>query len=406
MACAVTDLSQVPDRFADRKETGAGLSVLIYSPQLMPAVQHYVREHALRLRRYRPVLAGRRRIDGIAFDDFPHFVFPRTASGRIREMSYLLAGFDRSLVSFIKREGIRLIHAHFGPGGAEILPIATRLGIPLVVTFHGWDVKFGIETRARMSAYERLYRRRLPQLFRRVERVICVSKRLQERAVAMGCPPDKVQTNYLGVDSTFFDGNRGRVDPQSILFVGRLVKQKGAHLLIEAMDLLRRRGVKAHLTVAGEGPEEKRLRTMAAQREVQARFLGRRSSVEIRELLRTAAVLCLPSTTAEGDLPEALGLVILEAQAMRVPVVATRNGGIPEAMEDGATGLLVDEHSADGLAEALAVVLSDGALNREFGDRARLFVCERFDIARCYRNLEAIYDSVLPSEKTEEQAAY
>ena len=326
---------------------------------------------------------------------FPTFVFPETLSGRVREMGYLVAGFDQALISFIRRQRIRLIHAHFGPGGTEILPIAASLGIPMVVTFHGWDVKLGAEAKVRMSAYERLYRRRLPQLFRTADRVICVSKSWHERVLALGCPREKVLTNYLGVDSAFFDGRRGPVDPASVLFVGRLVRRKGVHTLIEAMSLLRSRGLEAHLTVAGEGPEEDRLRTLACDLGLPVRFLGRRTSAEVRELLRTAAVLCAPSTTADGEVPEALGLVVLEAQAMRVPVVATRNGGIPEAMEDGQTGLLVEQDSPSCLAESLAIVLGNVELNREFGEKARAFVCEYFDIARCYRNLENIYDSIV-----------
>lgn len=373
----------------------ASPGVLIYAPQLLPAGQHYIREHALRLRRYRPVLAGRRQVAGIPLENFPHFLFPETVPGRMRETGYLLAGYDGGLASFIRQHRIRLIHAHFGPGGTEILGIAVRMKIPLVVTFHGWDVKAGSQTGVRMSAYERLYRRRLPKLYHAASQIICVSRSLENRAVAMGCPADKVCTKYLGVDSAFFDGDRGPVDPASILFVGRLVKLKGVHTLIEAMSLLRSRNRSVHLTVVGEGPEGEKLKRMAEERRVEVRFVGRRSPGEIRELLRSAAVLCAPSTTAEGELPEALGLVLLEAQAMGVPVVATRNGGIPEAMEEGRTGLLAEVNSPAGVAEALEKLLSDPSLNREFGERARAFVSGRFDIVRCYQDLESLYDRIL-----------
>ena len=93
-------------------------------------------------------------------------------------------------------------------------------------------------------------------------------------------------------------------------------------------------------------------------------------------------------------MPEALGLVLLEAQAMGVPVVATRNGGIPEAMEDGRTGYLVDQDSPTDLAGALATLLDNEMLNRSFGRNARAFVCDRFDIDRCYHALEALYGRI------------
>jgi colanic acid/amylovoran biosynthesis glycosyltransferase len=298
--------------------------VLIYTPHLLSTVQHYVREHAVRLRRYRPVLAGRRRVEGTRVDDFPTFTFE---TGHI-------------------------------------------------------------------SPYERLYRRRLPRLLRQSTEVISVSRSWRDRIVMLGCPPEKVRTNYLGVDSTFFDGARSQFDPLSIIFVGRLVRRKGAHILLEGLRLLHGRGVDARLTIVGEGPESDQLKRTAAEKSLPVRFLGRRSPAEIRELLRQAAVLCAPSTTAGGEVPEALGLVLLEAQAMSVPVVATRNGGIPETLEDGRTGYLVDEESPAALAGALETLLGNEPLNRSFGQRARAFVCERFDIDQCYRALEDLYDGL------------
>ena len=369
--------------------------VLIYSPQLLPTVQHYVREHAFRLRRYRPVLAGRRRVEGTPLGDIESFTFPSGTMGRLRELNFLLTGFDSALASFIRHHRIELIHAHFGPGGTEIIGTAVRLAIPLVVTFHGWDVKLGAEASAPMSLYERLYRRRLPRLFRDAKKVICVSASWRSRVLALGCPPEKAHTNYLGVDSTFFDGIRHSHRPASILYVGRLVRRKGVHTLLEALQRLRVSIPGVHLTIVGEGPEQIQLEKAVHEFDLPVRFLGKRNSTEIRELLRTSAVLCAPSTTDGRAVPEALGLVVLEAQAMSVPVVATRNGGIPEAMEDGQTGLLVDEESPTALADALAKLLESHAMNRAFGERARSFVCDRFDIARCYRALEDIYDDIM-----------
>jgi glycosyltransferase involved in cell wall biosynthesis len=351
-----------------------------------------VREHAARLRRYRPVLAGRRRVEGTPIDGFPNFTFETGIGARLREFRFLMGGSDAALTAFVKRHRIRLIHAHFGPGGMEIMPVAARLGIPLFVTFHGWDVKLGAETQARMSPYERLYRWRLPLLLRQASAVICVSNSWRDRVLELGCPPEKVHTNYLGLDSHFFDGVRGLFDPMSIVYVGRLVRRKGVHTLLDAVRLLRDRHVDANLTIVGEGPESDQLRSQAAELNLPIRFLGKKSPVEVRKLLREAAVLCAPSTTAGGEVPEALGLVLLEAQAMSVPVVATRNGGIPETLEDGNTGFLVDQDSPSALATSLAKLLGNEALNRSFGQRARAFVCDRFDIDRCYRSLEKLYD--------------
>jgi colanic acid/amylovoran biosynthesis glycosyltransferase len=366
--------------------------VLIYAPHLLPAGQHYVREHALRLQRYRPALAGRRRVAGTSIADLPNFTLGLASTG-FREFHFLLTGNDRELSSFVRRHKIKLIHAHFGPGGVEIMPLASHLRIPLVVTFHGWDVKLGNEN-ARTSAYERLYRWRLPRLFQQTSAVVCVSHAWRDRLITLGCPPEKVHTNYLGVDSNFFDGVRGEFDPSAIVYVGRLIFRKGVHTLLEALRELRRRQIPAHLTVVGDGPERPRLQQFVIDHNLPVRFLGPKTLHEIRELLRGAAVLCAPSTTVGDVSPEALGLVLLEAQAMSVPVVATRNGGMPETLLHGRTGFVVDPGSGTALANPLATLLSDPALNRSFGQNARAFVCDHFDIARCYHALEDLYDSL------------
>ncbi len=182
--------------------------------------------------------------------------------------------------------------------------------------------------------------------------------------------------------------------PCLIIFVGRLIRLKGVHVLLEALRILRDQGLDAHLDIVGEGPESTQLQKTADEQSLPVRFLGNKTAGEIRELLRRAAVLCAPSTTAGGQMPEALGLVLLEAQAMGVPVVGTRNGGIPETLEEGLTGYLVEEESPVALAGALARLLGKEALNRSFGQRARAFVSERFDINRSYSVLEELYDRI------------
>jgi colanic acid/amylovoran biosynthesis glycosyltransferase len=370
--------------------------VLIYTPHLLSTVQHYVREHAARLQRYRPVLAGRRRVEGTSVDAFPSFTFQAGPFGRVRELSFLLTGTDPALTAFVRRHRIRLIHAHFGTGGVEIMSMAGRLGIPLVVTFHGWDLKSAEELGPHISPYERLYRRRLPRLLRQASEIISVSQSWSDRLLTLGCPPEKVHTNYLGVDNSFFDGVRGQFDPMAIIFVGRLVRRKGVHTLLESLGILRDRRVDAHLTVVGEGPELSRLQRTAAEQNLPVRFLGKKTPTEIRDLLRQVAVLCAPSTATGGEMSEALGLVLLEAQAMSVPVVGTRNGGIAETLQDSLTGYLVDQESPSSLADGLARLLGNENQNhnRQLGQRARAFVCDRFDINQCYRALEEIYDRI------------
>jgi colanic acid/amylovoran biosynthesis glycosyltransferase len=368
--------------------------VLIYTPHLLPPGQHYVREHALRLQRYSAVLAGRRSVDGMPLDPIPSFTIGSNFRRRLREFHFLLTGGDSTLAAFAQRHNVQLIHAHFGPGGAEIMGVAERLQIPLIVTFHGWDAKLPTEIGPRITTYERLYRWRLPQLLRQASAMVCVSHSWRERLLAWGCPPERVHTNYLGVDCQFFDGLRGSFESKSILYVGRLIPQKGVHILLEAMRILRDRGVAAHLSIIGNGPQREALEKIAAEQNLAVHFLGHKPLSQIRELLRSTAVLCAPSITAGGLPAEAFGLVLLEAQAMSVPVVGTDNGGIPETLQHGRTGLLVAQNSPHELADALAMLIENESLNRSFGENARTFALRNFDITLWYRKLEDLYDRV------------
>jgi len=111
----------------------------------------------------------------------------------------------------------------------------------------------------------------------------------------------------------------------------------------------------------------------------------------VRRLLQGACALILPSVTAQNGDAEGLGIVLLEAAATGVPVVATRHGGIPEAIAEGDSGLLVPERNSDALAEAIDELLNDGARQARMGESARRFVCEQFDIHKQCSQLETLY---------------
>ncbi len=176
-------------------------------------------------------------------------------------------------------------------------------------------------------------------------------------------------------------------DPASetVLFVGRLRTRKAAAVLVEAFAAVVRERPRARLVLLGDGEQRTALAAQIAR-------LGLSASVELAgavpraataEWLRRADVFCLPSTY------EGFPLAILEAMAEGLPVVATRVAGIPEAVEDGASGLLVPPEDDQALAAALLVLLSDPARRRAFGASGRALLAERFAIdSVCARHLE------------------
>ncbi|MGE0384293.1 MAG: glycosyltransferase family 4 protein [Gammaproteobacteria bacterium] len=141
-------------------------------------------------------------------------------------------------------------------------------------------------------------------------------------------------------------------DPAQVLYVGRLAADKGVIHLLEAM----RRCPQAALTVVGDGPERPRLEA-AARGMVNVRFAGRCDPDEVPAYMARAGMLVLPSLRNEG-LPN----VVLEAMAAGVPVIASRNAGIPDLISDRETGLLVEPGDADGLARGIGSLVADSGL--------------------------------------------
>jgi glycosyltransferase involved in cell wall biosynthesis len=309
-----------------------------------------------------------------------------------------LGAFDRAL---FRHSGVlppqpdlralrpRLLHAHFGRGGALALPIARALGIPLVVTFHGGDATK--ETHYRPRLVPQIYARRLAALQQYAALFVCVSEFVRDRLLARGFPPEKLEIIYQGVDQR---GNIDAAPPEEpeadpyILFVGRFVEKKGVSHLIEAMRLLESRGSSVRLVLIGDGPLGQKLRDQAHGLERVA-FLGWLPNAEVRRRMRGALALCVPSVTGrEGD-AEGLPTVIFEAMAEGAPVVGSRHAGIVEAVEHGRTGLIVPEGDVPALADALDRMIVCPELRRRFGAAGRAAAAERFSAIRQSRRLES-----------------
>jgi glycosyltransferase involved in cell wall biosynthesis len=159
-----------------------------------------------------------------------------------------------------------------------------------------------------------------------------------------------------------------------LLFVGRLRIRKGVEVLLEALSDLRSRHPGARLRIAGDGEHRERLERRAAELELGEAvvFLGTCDAGRVRRLLAGAAALVVPS------IYEGMPLVVLEAMAAGVPVVASAVSGIPEVVVDGETGWLVPPEDPRALAAALEAVLTRPEEARRRGEAGRLRVDERF----------------------------
>jgi glycosyltransferase involved in cell wall biosynthesis len=198
-----------------------------------------------------------------------------------------------------------------------------------------------------------------------------------------------------GVEPARYGANPRTAFGQNVLFVGRLAAVKGVPLLLEDFARVCADHPGARLTLVGDGPEraslQARARTLGLEDTVD--FAGYRTQDEVAALLDAADMLVLPSF-AEG-----LPVVLMEALASRIPVIATPVAGVSELVRDGVTGLLVPPGDVDGLTNALDRLLGDPELCHRLGEAGRRAVGERHDVAREAANLFALFLDSPPHEK-------
>jgi len=193
---------------------------------------------------------------------------------------------------------------------------------------------------------------------------------------------------YNGVDADEFAGIAPFAHPRPyILSAGRLVETKGGRILIEAFALARARGADCDLIIAGGGPEEKRLRGLAADLDIASHvhFVGAVGRARLGALYQGCALFVFPS------IQEASGLVALEAMSCSRAVVATRVGGIPETVVDGETGLLTRVADPVDLADKLVALLNDPAPAAAMGRRGRARAVAEFTWQRVAARYLAAY---------------
>ena len=377
--------------------------MLVYRDRIVPRSEaHFLRRLYIGFERLNPVWIGRHRGDGIGDLGVEPLFLGRSGIVGVLDRGLFKHVGKLPPVPDLRALNPRLVHAHFGRGGALALPIARKLGLPLVVTFHGGDATK--DKHYRRGLLPTIYQQRLAALQREAALIICVSDFIRDRLLARGFPAEKLLVHRYGVE---LDANEDAPTSEAaqpyFLFAGRFVEKKGVGFLIEAMRQLETEGKDVRLKLVGDGPIAGELKRAAADlRNVE--FLGWRPNQELCRWMRGALAVCVPSVeTAEGD-AEGLPNVVLEAMAAGAPVIATHHAGIGEAVEDGRTGLLVPPGDSVALATALRRLVDEPETARAMGGKARRVALEKFDAMAQSRRLESILLDVIASGAKQSRA--
>ena len=293
------------------------------------------------------------------------------------------------LCGVLGRRDADLLHVYFGHTGVHLLPFIRNWPKPSVVSFHGMDIM--------LRNNEPGYNNRLRELLGVLPLVMARSKSLAARLEELGADASKIRINRTGIPLGDFPycERRAPADGRWILAQAcRFIEKKGLPDTLEAFAAFREKFHGARLILAGEGPMEGSLRDKCSRLGIEGSvdFPGFLDANALADLYRRAHVLLHPSiTTGRGD-QEGIPNALLEAMATGLPVVATRHGGIPEAVRDEIDGFLVPESRPDALADALLQLTSDPARYSAMSAASAKQVRAEFEDSESIRRLEAIYD--------------
>ena len=311
------------------------------------------------------------------------------------EQLYLVDGFTRS-----GSLDFDIVHAHFGPSGNVALALGELLGLggKLVTSFYGHDVSQAAWTGAAAPPPSPPSPPSSPYaaLFAAGDSFVALSEHMRGRLESIGCPPERIIKLPLCVDTEKFGFKPGAVPrgrPIVLLTVARLVEKKGVEYCLEAVARTMERLPDLVYRIAGDGPLRASLEARSRELGIAGKvsFLGAVEHAEVRRELDSADVFLLASVTAADGDQEGTPTVLLEAQAIGLPVISTLHAGIPEIVEDGAAGYLVPERDVDALTDALAKLLSAPERWAAMGHAGRRFVELNHEKRRIALKLEAEY---------------
>lgn len=307
---------------------------------------------------------------------------------RYRQLKLLYA-----LMLFLDKK-FDIIHCHFGNNGI-LGTYLKEIGIQgkYITSFHGYD----------MSAFIHMGRNNIyKNLFLRCDLCMPVSNYWKKKLVELGCKEDKIMVHRMGINLEKFKFFEKRIQPDEtmkIVTIGRLVEKKGYEYTIKAIAEVAKKHKNIEYLIVGDGPLRNELEFLVSGLEIKnyVKFLGEVDQDEVLKVCKGSHIFVLPSVTARDGEQEGIPVVLMEAQAVGLPVISTYHSGIPEVVVDGKSGFLVREKDVDALAERIEYLIEHPEIWLQMGEAGRKLVEEKYDIRKLNQKLIGVYQSLLQS---------
>jgi colanic acid/amylovoran biosynthesis glycosyltransferase len=308
---------------------------------------------------------------------------------QLRDMPWQISDTElRALLSVLSRIDARLLHIYFGQIAVHLLPLIRAWESPSIVSFHGADVTVDMNKPA--------YREATRQMLEAVELVLVRSESLRRAVADLGCDPEKIEIQRTGIpleEFPFRERSLPKDGEWRFVQAGRLIEKKGLPVTLRAFAVFLGKYPNAMVTIAGEGPLLSQLQRLAHELNIDRRvsFTGFISQEQLRGIYYRSHIFLHPSQTGHDGNQEGIPNSMLEAMASGLPVFATQHGGIPEAIQNGASGVLVPERDHEELARALLNALEDSDFLSRIARSGAEVVRQKFDLHAQAQRLEDTY---------------
>ena len=349
------------------------------------------------LKRCAPVVIAQKREQTERFPFEPVQIVPKPATHflrrfwfrQVRDMPWQISDAElRALLRLLSRTDARLLHIYFGQIAVHLLPLIRTWKNPSIVSFHGADVTVDMNKAA--------YRESTRQMLDAVKLVLVRSESLRRALIDLGCDPKKIEVQRTGIpleEFAFHERSFPNDGEWRLVQAGRLIEKKGLPVTLRAFAVFLRKYPNATLTIAGEGPLLGELQKLARELNIERHvsFTGFISQEQLRDIYYRSHIFVHPSQTGHDGSVEGIPNSMLEAMASGLPVFATDHGGIPEAVENGVSGVLVRERDHEALANALLNATQDSDSLARIARNGAEVVRKNFDLQAQAQRLEEIY---------------
>lgn len=303
------------------------------------------------------------------------------------------------LKSLLICDGIDIIHARFGPSGIGMIKLKKELGVPLLTSFHGFDVP---------SAQRPIYTKQLLELFQVGDMFTTTSNYMRDILIKFGCNEDKVLVQNSGIDLRKFSLNNktmsscNRSSNITILTIGRLIKKKGMEYLIEAINRAQEYHPEIELRIVGDGDLRRELTELVNKLNIhgKVKFLGSLTHDRVVDELKHADIFALTSVEDNNGNQEGIPNVLKEAMACGLPIISTWHAGIPELVKDGECGFLVPEKDSNAIVDVIVKLLRLRETWSDMGKKGREIVKQSFNVDKQILKLERVYEFCIHNKET------